>query len=851
MNHSAPGVLLLAALLFGQPNVWTELPQNDSTRAGGRNWSSLVYSPDSNRFLSTLGWLAPPSRYSELSLRFPDTRWINFLPHDSLYGEWGDSTGNAYGAGMNFDRPFGFKTVEGYLRPALYYSTFKTFYQSAYNSDDQCIYYYIANMTIRYDTRTRHWDTLSTTSQPATHWGGDAPLIWGSLCYDPSNREILLFGGGDIDGPGSHCGTWVYDVAANTWRKLDLTLEPPARCQSQMVYDAKNRCIILFGGDRLDYLFADTWVYDCVTRTWSEKKPALAPAPRAGHALLYLPKSQTVVLLGGYFYKPELKNDITYYTGYEWRDTLDLWRYSVTLNEWKLIKRYTPPMVKPGWLFQSLAAADTADRIVVLGDSGNTKNTYVMTCDPAETDEPGTLAYGRAAGAEGHRTGPSQPVWFQENVGPSNPDSLSQVYRTLPLNTWVRMAPPKEPYNGRAWSTRVLDFEHDLYMVWAGGHSAYSGTDIPHYSLSENRWSIGYEPEFMIDLNRTGGTSGNYANFFSFNGRPFIPCHTYHMYCYSPIHHRMVYHMPAKYTVMYDPVRMDWDTTRILNSPLDHSTWASVGLFSTSHGVFGWLADDLFFLDTTNVWKLLPAEKDTTVPAYYCDASGAVYDPKRDRMIMSTGDVTQLFSYNFKDSTFVRLNPSGSASGAIDLRAREAVYLPAQDKILYSGNGVHLVYDCAGNSWETLAVTRGANVGETSSWSSGYGYDPKRDLVWDVDDFMAIYVMRVAGGYDPDSLLSNVHKATGPARKTMLAAWPNPFNPAITIKYAIPSGEGRGVLTVFDSRGRIVRHFDVQGEANAVWNGRDERGAALGSGIYLIRLTTGATVQRHRVTLAR
>ena len=58
--------------------------------------------------------------------------------------------------------------------------------------------------------------------------------------------------------------------------------------------------IVLFGGDQLDRVLADTWLYDCATRTWEQRFPKECPLPRAGHILAWLPRAKKIVLAGGY-----------------------------------------------------------------------------------------------------------------------------------------------------------------------------------------------------------------------------------------------------------------------------------------------------------------------------------------------------------------------------------------------------------------------------------------------------------------------------------------------------------------------------------------------------------------------
>jgi flagellar hook assembly protein FlgD len=63
-----------------------------------------------------------------------------------------------------------------------------------------------------------------------------------------------------------------------------------------------------------------------------------------------------------------------------------------------------------------------------------------------------------------------------------------------------------------------------------------------------------------------------------------------------------------------------------------------------------------------------------------------------------------------------------------------------------------------------------------------------------------------------------------------------------------------GVSNIYDIRGRVVRSLmnesQEAGEHTAVWNGTDDNGRALASGVYLYRLeTTGKSVTRKCVLM--
>lgn len=83
---------------------------------------------------------------------------------------------------------------------------------------------------------------------------------------------------------------------------------------------------------------------------------------------------------------------------------------------------------------------------------------------------------------------------------------------------------------------------------------------------------------------------------------------------------------------------------------------------------------------------------------------------------------------------------------------------------------------------------------------------------------------------------------------------PSPFNPRTTIKCAMPE-PGRLHVTIFDVAGRMVRVLcDEQRPAGLQvleWNGRDDRGADVASGSYLVRVQTDGGQAVARAVLVR
>jgi hypothetical protein len=87
--------------------------------------------------------------------------------------------------------------------------------------------------------------------------------------------------------------------------------------------------------------------------------------------------------------------------------------------------------------------------------------------------------------------------------------------------------------------------------------------------------------------------------------------------------------------------------------------------------------------------------------------------------------------------------------------------------------------------------------------------------------------------------------------------YPNPFNPSTTISYAIPDGNAQvGVkLSVFNLRGQLVRSLVDQsqspGNYNVNWDGSDDNGRQISSGVYFYRLVAGDYVSTRKMVVLK
>jgi hypothetical protein len=92
------------------------------------------------------------------------------------------------------------------------------------------------------------------------------------------------------------------------------------------------------------------------------------------------------------------------------------------------------------------------------------------------------------------------------------------------------------------------------------------------------------------------------------------------------------------------------------------------------------------------------------------------------------------------------------------------------------------------------------------------------------------------------------------AKTQLISAFPNPFNPVTKIRYAMKEA-GPVEIGIFDVRGRRVHHTQLdrqpQGYHELVWQGQDENGQRVASGVYLVKMKTGGYEGHQRVVLLK
>jgi sialidase-1 len=475
-----------------------------------------------------------------------------------------------------------------------------------------------------------------------------------------------------------------------------LGAEPPPRALSPLVYDAKGKVFVLFGGDHLDYLTNDTWVFDPARKRWRLRRPDSAPPPRANHTLKAA--DGKVTLSGGYTYTSN-----TDYMGGQYRDLADGdWTYDVAENKW-------------------------------------------------------TGGHGVRPDERVYCTGPLHPDFYLKGDKPDAAAWAAKL-KDLPANTWTPTDPPQLPKLNRDWGTAVLDPDRDLILRWSGGHCAHGGSDVLHYHLNTNRWELPYPVEFPLgqlysntsypdgfNFNRrpwvTGHTYQNYgydpvAKLMLFTGRE------RHTYYYDPERADWTGRAAKPKDLCYNSC---FYTLTVCPTPEGLATWTEQGkVFRYDAGKKEW-----------RELKLNGAK----LPGSVVDNSTVVHDAKRDRLLFARklyGDKAkydgQLYALDLKTNTVSTLSPKGMEAASAIPYLCQLRYDTANDLLLVGatlppeGDGPRRTpaYDCASNRWITLALGGTDPSGKAGrNVSLGLMYDAKRKLFWAVDTNSQVYVLRL------------------------------------------------------------------------------------------------------------
>ena len=94
-----------------------------------------------------------------------------------------------------------------------------------------------------------------------------------------------------------------------------------------------------------------------------------------------------------------------------------------------------------------------------------------------------------------------------------------------------------------------------------------------------------------------------------------------------------------------------------------------------------------------------------------------------------------------------------------------------------------------------------------------------------------------------------------PTRYALGRNFPNPFNPSTRIAYDVPAPGGEVELAVYSVTGALVRQLVngvvEPGRQSVVWDGTDDLGRHVSSGVYFYRMNAADLVEQRKMVLLK
>jgi hypothetical protein len=213
--------------------------------------------------------------------------------------------------------------------------------------------------------------------------------------------------------------------------------------------------------------------------------------------------------------------------------------------------------------------------------------------------------------------------------------------------------------------------------------------------------------------------------------------------------------------------------------------------------------------------------------------------------------------YEGVDATALDLKRTyvGNVKGIITPQRSEVIDINADGlddlALYYSARALNLlIEECTGgtpeNQWEAFYGPIGLQ------YVSEAGVDYLAPNIFELGPPVAL---SAGSAFERPEQVTGGRPASGfTGATTLLPSYPNPFNPAVTIPFDLATPE-HVTVQIFDARGSLVRRLENDGYPvgvhQVVWDGRDDDGRNVATGVYFVRFATGSVTTTQKIVLIK
>ncbi len=545
-----------------------------------------------------------------------------------------------------------------------------------------------------YDTAGGIWTKMYPSIRPSARNAH-------AMAYDSANKKIILFGGYDGNYDGE---TWIYDLVTNTWAKKNPSTKPSARNTHAMVYDSKNNKVVLFGGytTTSPYYNDETWVYDVVGNTWTQRNPSSKPSARHEHAMVYDSTNNRVVLFGGYTTTSPYYNDET-------------WLYNVATDTWKQMNPSSKPLERLG---HSMTYDSANNKVVLFGGYTTTSPYYndetwvydVATATWTEmnpTSKPlardrHAIAYDSVNNKVVLLGGGDRSIKFDE----------TWIY-DLTSDTWTQMNPATKP-SARSGHAMAFDSMNNKIVLFSGRDSVGNNDETWVYDVACDRWTQ------MNPATKPQGRFG-YAMVYDSTNNKFI-----------------LFGGGNAQTWVYDLASDSWTQMNPATKPSERSRHAMV-YDSANNKVVLFGGDDGHYNDETWVYDLASdtwTQMNPTTKPSERSWHAMAYDSANNKVVLFGGEAYSIpcvndetWVYDVARDNWTQMNPITKPSGRFQ---HTMVYDSTNNKIILFGGDTSSdlddetwIFDLGSNTWIQMNTV----IKPPSRYRHGMAYDSLNNKV--------------------------------------------------------------------------------------------------------------------------
>jgi C-terminal processing protease CtpA/Prc len=208
----------------------------------------------------------------------------------------------------------------------------------------------------------------------------------------------------------------------------------------------------------------------------------------------------------------------------------------------------------------------------------------------------------------------------------------------------------------------------------------------------------------------------------------------------------------------------------------------------------------------------------------------------------------------------ILIGPGSISAG--ELEARRLSFHPRArifGKAAAGGNTGSDNINLGNSDWSAMLATGSQYVVSTHEYLAHKGLEPHEKIWFDRDDVAngIDTVVKAAMEWIAEQTTSVADESNGtqPTQFELRQNYPNPFNPSTVITYQLPLNS-KVRLEVYNIAGQLVRTLVDRRQQSAgahtiAWDGRDESGRPLASGVYVYRLEAAGWVDSQKMILLR